>query len=233
MLGGLHPVTQRLVGRIFERARAGLDHMHLGPKQLHAKDVEALAANVFGAHVDFALQAEVGGCGGGGHAVLAGTGLRDHPLLAHTDRQQRLAERIVDLVRSGVSEIFSLQVDLRPACIIGEALGEGQRRRPAGISAEQLVKLDLESLVFSRLRIRRRKLIQGRDQRLGHISTAEGPEPPGSIWERRELAHAPTSVSRVRHLRRRGITTQPHRPGYGGTTGPPIGNKTQRPDRRG
>ena len=41
--------------------------------------------------------AEVAG-GGGGHPVLAGAGLRDHPGLAHPLGEQHLAEHVVDLV---------------------------------------------------------------------------------------------------------------------------------------
>ena len=63
----------------------------LGPQQLHAEDVGPLAADVFLAHVDHAIQAETGAGGGGGHAVLAGPGLGDHAALAHPQRQQGLA----------------------------------------------------------------------------------------------------------------------------------------------
>ena len=41
--------------------------------------------------------------GGRGDAVLAGAGLGDDPLLAEALREQRLAERVVDLVRAGVA----------------------------------------------------------------------------------------------------------------------------------
>ena len=97
------------------------------PSSLHAEDVELLAADVFFAHVDDAFQAEVGTGGGGGHAVLAGAGLGDHAVLAHAQREQRLAERVVDLVGAGVVQVFALQVDLRPAALFGEPLGEIER----------------------------------------------------------------------------------------------------------
>ena len=45
------------------------------------------------AHVDHALHAEQGGGGGGGHAVLAGAGLGDEPVLPHPSGQQALADR--------------------------------------------------------------------------------------------------------------------------------------------
>ena len=49
----------------------------LGAEQLHAGDVERLAAGVLLAHVDDALEAEQRRRGGGGDAVLAGAGLGD------------------------------------------------------------------------------------------------------------------------------------------------------------
>ena len=49
------------------------------------------------------------------------------------DRQQALAEGVVDLVGAGVGEILALEVDLRPAAVLREPGGEAQRRGPAGV----------------------------------------------------------------------------------------------------
>src|SRR5438270_203807 len=69
----------------------------------------SVAAGVLLAHVDGAVQAEQRARGRGGHAVLAGPGLRDHPRLAHPPGQQHLAQHVVDLVRPGVGEILALE----------------------------------------------------------------------------------------------------------------------------
>src|SRR5947199_7329261 len=53
-----NPVAQRLVDRILESARAGLDLAHFSAEQAHAEDVEALAAHVLRAHVDDAGESE-------------------------------------------------------------------------------------------------------------------------------------------------------------------------------
>ena len=53
-----HPVAQRLVHGVLERAVAGGDRMDLGAQQLHAEDVGLLPLDVGGAHVDDAGQAE-------------------------------------------------------------------------------------------------------------------------------------------------------------------------------
>ena len=78
-------------------------------------------------------QAEAGAERGGGDAVLAGAGLGDDALLAHAHRQQDLAEHVVDLVRAGVVQLVALQVDLGAAEMLGQALGEIERARPADI----------------------------------------------------------------------------------------------------
>ena len=82
-----------------------------------------LAADVFFAHVDDAVEAEMGTGGGGGDAVLAGAGFGDHAALAHPQREQRLAERVVDFVGAGVVEVFALEPDLSAAALLAQSLG--------------------------------------------------------------------------------------------------------------
>ena len=60
-----------------------VDRTHFGAEQPHAEHVRRLARDVDLAHVDDALEAELGADGGGGDAVLAGAGLGDDALLAH------------------------------------------------------------------------------------------------------------------------------------------------------
>jgi hypothetical protein len=67
--------------------------------------------------------------------MLAGAGFGDDPGLAHALGKQDLAEAIVDLVRTGVVELVALEVDLRAAEMLGQPLGEIQRRRTAGVVA--------------------------------------------------------------------------------------------------
>ena len=115
------PVPEGLVDRVLQRLGAGLDRHHLRAKQPHPRDVEGLTCGVDRTHVDDALQTQQ--CTGrrSGHPVLARTRLRDHPRLAHLLRQQRLTEHIVDLVRSGVVEVFSLQEEPRSSRMIRKA----------------------------------------------------------------------------------------------------------------
>ena len=105
----------------------GLDGHHLGAEQPHPGHVERLARGVDRTHVDDALQPEQRARGRGRHPVLAGTGLGDHPGLAHLLGEQRLAEHVVDLVRTGVVEVFSLQEDPGAAGVLAEPRGLVQR----------------------------------------------------------------------------------------------------------
>ena len=116
------PVAQRLVDRVLQRGAAGLDRDDLGAEELHAGDVERLAPGVDGSHVDGAVEVEPRGRGGAGDAVLAGTGLGDHPGLAHPLGQQGLAEDVADLVGPGVVEVLALEQHARTD-EVGEPLG--------------------------------------------------------------------------------------------------------------
>ena len=109
------PVAHRLVDRVLQRPAARVDAQHLGAEQPHPEHVQRLALHVLGAHVDVALEAEQRARGRGGDAVLPGAGLGDDPPLAHAHGEQRLAERVVDLVRAGVREVLALEEDARAA----------------------------------------------------------------------------------------------------------------------
>ena len=79
--------------------------------------------------------------------MLAGAGLGDDALLAHAPRQHDLAEHVVHLVRAGVVELFALEIDLGAAEMLGQALGEIERRGPADIVLEIAVHLGLEGRI--------------------------------------------------------------------------------------
>ena len=112
---GRDPVAHRFVDGVLERPAAGVHSAHGRAEQLHPEDVERLPLHVFRAHVDVARQPEQRAGGGGRDAVLPCAGFRDDAPLAHPLREERLAERVVDLVRAGVREILALEKDARAA----------------------------------------------------------------------------------------------------------------------
>ena len=122
------PVAHRLVDGVLERRGAGRDRADLGTQRAHPQHVGCLAPDVLLAHVHDARQAEQGAGRGGRHAVLAGTRLRDDPGLAEAPREQRLAERVVDLVGTRVGEVLALEVQPDRARQRGRA-ARGQARR--------------------------------------------------------------------------------------------------------
>ena len=117
----------------FKSSRAGADRYDLCSHQLHAVDVHLLPLDVHLAHVDLGLKAQIGSHDGRGHAVLAGARLGDEPGLAHLLGHQRLAQGVVELVRSAVHQVLSLQVDLA-AQLLAEVSGIVEGRRPSGKS---------------------------------------------------------------------------------------------------
>ena len=106
-----------------------------------------LALDVNGSHKDDALHAHERTRCGGGHSVLAGTGLGHDAALAHVACNENLPDGIIDLVRAGVVEIFAFQIQptavalTQPASII-------EWTRPTDVIAQQGVELLLKRLTF-------------------------------------------------------------------------------------
>jgi hypothetical protein len=102
------PVAHRLADGVFQRAAAVGDAHYFRAEHAHAEDIQPLAAHVLFTHVDHAIQTEARAAGGRGHAVLTGARFGNHALFPHALGQQGLPQRIVDLVRAGVQQVFAL-----------------------------------------------------------------------------------------------------------------------------
>ena len=126
------PVAHRFVDRVLQRPAAGVDALDRRAEQAHAEDVQRLPRHVLRAHVDDALEAEQRAGRRRGDAVLPRAGLGDDAALAHALREQRLAERVVDLVRAGVREILALEEEAH-ARVARRAPRLVERRRPADV----------------------------------------------------------------------------------------------------
>ena len=142
------PVADRGRDRLLQRSRADVDRLDDRSEQPHPLDVRPLPPHVLGAHVDDALEVEQRARRRGGDAVLAGAGLGDDPPLAHPLGEQRLPERVVDLVRAGVVEVLALEPD-RVAGGLAQALGQVQRRGPPDEVPQQRVELDPEPRIVA------------------------------------------------------------------------------------
>ena len=130
------PVADRLARRLLQRARAELHRAHLGAEEPHALDVRALAAHVLGAHVHDALEPEARADGRRRDAVLPRSGLGDDAPLAEPDGEERLADRVVDLVCPGVQQILALEQHSlagrrEPRCLVERRRAAGEPRRAA------------------------------------------------------------------------------------------------------
>ncbi len=170
-----HPVAERLVDRVFEGARAVFHRHHSRAELFHPENIGPLPRHVLLAHIDRAGEAEAGGHRRRSHAVLARAGLSDDPLFAHPPDQQPLAHDVVGLVRAGVVEVFPLDVNPRPAEMIGEIFRKGQRRGPAGIIGHQVNVFLPERGICPSCLIRRVQLNKGlmqhfRDERPAPLS---------------------------------------------------------------
>jgi hypothetical protein len=198
-----HPVAHRLVDGVFEGAAAGVDADHLGAEQPHALDVDRLAPHVLGAHVDDAFEAEERRRRRRRHTVLPGAGLGDDARLLHALGEQALAEGVVELVGAGVQQVLALEEDARAAEVTRQPVGEPQRRRTAGVVAQQLAQPGAEDFVARRPVVGARQLGHRRHQRLGHEAAAEFAEAAGAIGPLRATSQhrepPPSAASSSQH----------------------------------
>ena len=172
---GVHigdPVAHRLVDCILKRPSPGRHRHHLGPKDSHPGHVKCLSLGVLFPHVDRALDTHQRRSSGGRNAVLSGSGLGNHPFLAHPFRQQQLAEDVIDLVTTRVVEVLTLEEDRGTATFSGKPVYRGQRARSTDIVSVECVQLSLKLRVIASPFELMRQLIEGVHQRLGHKPAA-------------------------------------------------------------
>jgi len=163
-----HPVAHGFVQRILQGLRAALDRHHLGTQQLHAEHVGRLPLDVLRTHVHGAFHPEAGSDRRGRHAMLPCSRLRDHARLADLACKQCLAHGVVDLVRAGMVQVFTLQVDLRTAEVFGPAPGVVDRARAANVVLEFARQFCHELGVVPVLQVALVQFVERMHQRLGN-----------------------------------------------------------------
>ena len=108
--------------------------------------------------------------------MLASARLGDDARLAHALGELDLAQAVVDLVAAGVIELVALEVDFGAAEVLGQAFGEIERARPAGVVGIECVELSLEGGVGLRILVGTTELEDQGHQRLGNEAPAEQAE---------------------------------------------------------
>ena len=93
--------------------------------------------------------------------MLPSACLGNNPPLTHAESEQALAERVVDLVGTGVAEVFPLEIDSRSARILRQPVCKKQRRLATHKAAEQIVEFLLKGGVGGRLGVGLLKLVEG------------------------------------------------------------------------
>ena len=175
VVGGIEvddPSAESLVNGITESLGSALDGNNLSSKELDTEDIQSLATDVLGSHVDGTWHVELSADGGGSDTVLSGTSLGDDLGLAQTAGEKDLTECIVDLVGSSVVQVLTLEVDVSTTGVLGETLSEVEvawTTHPLVVSAVLLPELwiildSVETVV---------KLLQAVHQRLWNVSTSE------------------------------------------------------------
>ena len=108
--------------------------------------------------------------------MLTGPRLGDDARLAHPPRQQGLSDAVIDLMRTGMVQVFTLQVDAGAAGFLSQPFGEIQRRRPADVLLQVISELALKLRIFTRLLILLRELPERGHECFRHVTAAVGTE---------------------------------------------------------
>ena len=166
------PVAHGFVERVFERAATAFHRHHRGTEQLHTVDIGALALDVLAAHIDHAFEPVARADGGGGHTVLAGTGLGDDARLAHAFGQHGLTDGVVDLVCAGVVQVFALEKYLRATLFPAHARGVVDRRRSTDEVRQFVVEFGNKGRVVLVTRVGVLEFVDGVGQRFGDKAAA-------------------------------------------------------------
>ena len=117
----------------------------------------------------------------GRNPMLTSAGFGDHTLLAHAEREERLADRVVDFVRTGVIEVFTLEPDLRATTLLRESLGKIEWRWAADIVLQERRKLGLKRGILTSLIVFNRQLIECANKSFGNVTPTKLAEAAGIV----------------------------------------------------
>ena len=135
--------------------------------------------------------------------------LRDHTLLSHAHGQQALPETVVDLVRAGMQQVFTLQIDARAAQMFGEPRGKLERRGTPREIVQERIQLRLKAVIRARLCIHALEFFERGHQRFRDVTAAIRPVAAALPHHVRRVTHPATFfrvpfAARIRLLIRTG-----------------------------
>ena len=142
------PIAHGFADGILKRATPRIDPCDGRTEQSHPEDVQRLPLHVFGSHIDFTLKPEHRRDSGRRHPMLAGPGFSDDTRLLHSLGEKPLSDRVIDLMGSGMTEIFAFQIDFRSPQPFRESLRKVERRGPSDVVLQVVGELRLEAPVF-------------------------------------------------------------------------------------
>ncbi|MCG3773482.1 MAG: hypothetical protein JW395_0290 [Nitrospira sp.] len=121
--------------------------------------------------------------------MLSCSGFSDNARLLHPPGQKPLPDRVIDLVSSGMTEVFALQIDLRSTQSLRESLRKVERCGTSGILLQIIGELGLETLVLFHQGIFLLQFKQGGHECFRNIASAIGAEP--TLFIRHRCHHHP------------------------------------------
>ena len=136
----VHPVPNGLAGSVLERSGTGGDRPDLGAEQLHSCYIGSLTPDILFTHIDNAVKIEQCAYRSCCNSMLTGTGFGYDPFFAHPPGEKRLPQGVVDLVGSGVAEIFAFQVDCCALNCPAQPFGMIEGSRASYVVSKQVFK---------------------------------------------------------------------------------------------
>ena len=164
------PVAYGFVGCILESHVSTGYGTHLCTKHLHTLYIDMLSLHIFCTHVYYTWHihksADCSCC----NTVLTGTGLCNNALLAHLTCQENLTYSIVDLMCTGMVEVFALKVKTT-SILFAHATCIIKRRRTSYIVFQKFMVFFFELLTLQYRQICTLKLLYSLIKYFWNVST--------------------------------------------------------------
>src|SRR5690606_26555692 len=173
-----HPVAHSFIERVLQGTRARVYRHDLRTQQLHAVNVRRLPPYVFRAHVDNAFHAIARRDSRRGHTMLPGACFCNDAGFAQPTREEYLPDAVIDLVRTGMVEVFALKPYLCTAQLFRPALGVVHGTGTTHKVLEFVMEFFQEFRVVTVFFVGLLEFVERMYQRFGHEGPAKTAEMP-------------------------------------------------------